>query len=112
MARSEPHRQSRQAGQAEGRSRTLHVEWRNRLAIDDELLQSVLSRRERSHRAKQRIISLEIVGEVVAETLNRLLGGDEVADRRVRCVKDKSGMPEDLGLVAVTCPDRVVRLGC
>ena len=52
---SEPHRQGRHTGQAEGRSRTLHVEWRNRLAIDHKVVETMLSRREWRHRAEQRI---------------------------------------------------------
>src|SRR5262249_43491466 len=43
---------------------------------------------------------LEIVDEAVAETLHRLLGGDELGYRRVRRLKDQFGMPKDLGLVA------------
>src|ERR1700722_5758427 len=66
VACSEPHRQGWQAGQAEGRSRTLHVEWRNRLAIDHKGFETMLSRRERRHRAEQRIIAPEIVDEAVA----------------------------------------------
>src|ERR1700722_11595528 len=80
VACSEPHRQGRQAGQAEGRSRALHVEWRNRLAIDHKVFETMLSRGERRHRAEQRIMASEIVDEAVAETLDRLLVGDEVGD--------------------------------
>ena len=58
----------------------------------------MLGRRERGHRAEQCIIALEIFDEAVAEALHRLLGGDEVGYRRVRCVKDQFDMPEDLGL--------------
>src|SRR3984957_12157612 len=47
VACSEPHRQGRHTGQAEGRSRTLHVEWRNRLAIDHKVFETMLGRRER-----------------------------------------------------------------
>jgi hypothetical protein len=100
VACSEPHRQGRQAGQAEGRSRALHVEWRNRLAIDHKVFETMLSRRERRHWAEQRIVSLEIIGEVVAQMLHRLPGGNKVGHRRVRGVKDKLGMPENLGLVS------------
>ena len=42
---SEPHRQGRQAGQAEGRSRALHVEWRNRLPSEHKVFGTMLSRR-------------------------------------------------------------------
>ena len=55
VASSEPHRQGRHTGQAEGRSRTLHMEWRNRLAIDHKVVETMLSRREWRHRAEQRI---------------------------------------------------------
>jgi hypothetical protein len=55
------------------------VEWRNRLAIDDELLQSMLSRWKQSHWTEQHIVSLEIADERVAEALHRLIGGDESA---------------------------------
>src|ERR1700754_2767057 len=84
VACSEPHRQGRHAGQAEGRSRTLHMERRNRLAIDDEITESMFGRRERSDRTEQRIVTLEIVNEAVAETLHHLFSGDEVGYRRVR----------------------------
>src|ERR1700733_5279202 len=76
VACSDPHRQGRQAGQAEGRSCALHVEWRNRLAIDHKVFETMLSRGERRHRAEQRIMASEIVDEAVAETLDRLLVGD------------------------------------
>src|SRR5262249_35298824 len=45
-------------------------------------------------------VTPEIFDEAVTETLHRLLGGDEVAYRCVRRVKDQSGMPEYLRLVA------------
>src|ERR1700727_385761 len=66
VACSEPHRQGRHTGQAEGRSRTLHVEWRNRLAVDHKVVETMLSRGERRHRTEQRIITREIVDEAVA----------------------------------------------
>ena len=41
----------------------------------------MLGRRERSNRTEQRIVTLEIVDEAVAETLHRLLGYQPASDR-------------------------------
>ena len=75
---SEPHRQSRQAGQAEGCSRRHHMKGRNCLAIDHQIIESMFCRWERGHRAEQRIVAQEIVGETVTKALHGLLGRDEV----------------------------------
>ena len=64
---SEPHRQARQAGQAEGRSRSHHMVRRYCLAIDHEILESMFCRWERGHRAEQRIVAQEVVGEIVTK---------------------------------------------
>jgi hypothetical protein len=97
---SEPHRQGRQAGQAERCSRSHHMEGRYCLAIDHEIIESMFCRWERSHWAEQCIVAQEVVGENVTKALHGLLGKDEVRYRRFRCVKNQFEVAKNLYLVA------------
>src|ERR1700749_4961628 len=57
-------------------------------------------RGERRYRAKKRIVMLEVFCKAVTETVNDLLGDDEILDRRIGRVQDQSHMTKDLVLVA------------